>query len=157
ASALNHPQICTIYDVGEHQGQPFIDMEYLEGESLKERIPKGSLTTEEVLDICIQVSTAMEAAHSRGIVHRDIKPANIFITRSGLVKILDFGLAKLAPKDVGMDSATTLASLKTTTGTTVGTVAYMSPEQARAEEVDERTDLFSMGAVLYEMATGQQA
>ena len=157
ASALNHPQICTIYDVGEHQGQPFIVMEYLQGESLKERIPKGPIPTQELVDISLQISGALEAAHARGIVHRDIKPANIFLTTQGQVKILDFGLAKLAPKEAGMDVSTTLGGLKTTAGTAVGTVAYMSPEQARAEDVDPRSDLFSFGVVLYEMATGQQA
>ncbi len=157
ASALNHPQICTIYDVGEHEGQPFIVMEYLEGESLKDRISRGPIPTQELLDISIQISNGLEAAHNRGIIHRDLKPANVFLTSHGQAKILDFGLAKLAPKDAGMDVATTLGALKTAAGTAVGTVAYMSPEQARAEEVDSRTDLFSMGVMLYEMATGQQA
>jgi eukaryotic-like serine/threonine-protein kinase len=156
ASALNHPQICTIYDIGEHNGQPFIVMEYLDGQSLKERIPQSALTTQEVIDISIQISGALEAAHARGIVHRDIKPANIFLTKSGQIKVLDFGLAKLSRNDAGLDASTTMGS-NTAAGTAVGTVAYMSPEQARAEEVDSRSDLFSLGVVLYEMATSQQA
>ncbi|MGE5326638.1 MAG: serine/threonine-protein kinase, partial [Deltaproteobacteria bacterium] len=154
AAALNHPNICTIHEIGEHSGQPFIAMELLEGQTLKHRIGVKPFDTDEVLDLAIQLSDALDAAHAKGIVHRDLKPENLFVTRDGRLKILDFGLAKALGAEVS-PTESTLA--ETAPGAVLGTAGYMAPEQVRGRPADARADLFAFGAVLYEVLTGRRA
>ena len=166
ASWLNHPNICTIYDIGEHNGAPYIVMEMLEGGSLRGRMQQGPMPNDQMLDVGVQIADALDAAHAKGIIHRDIKPGNIYVTERGQAKILDFGLAKLAAERRRMASQPVSATGEplsdvsddslTNAGIIPGTTFYMSPEQARSEELDGRSDIFSLGVVLYEMATGKK-
>lgn len=156
ASALNHPNICTVFETGNWQGHPYLAMELLTGEALDDRLAGGPIPGDQLIEIAIGVSSALEAAHAIGVVHRDIKPANLFLTTSGQVKVLDFGLAKVKPPAVPLgDDAPTAAMFLTRQGTVLGTLAYMSPEQACCEPLDGRADLYSLGVVLYELGTGE--
>src|SRR5215475_6315303 len=158
SSALNHPNILTVYDIGDHDGSPFIVAELLEGEELREQLNGGPLPVRAAIDYAQQIASGLAAAHAKGIVHRDLKPENLFITTEGRVKILDFGLAKLKPPQVGdADSQAPTQRKITDPGTVLGTVGYMAPEQVRGQEADARADIFSFGVILYEMLSGQRA
>src|SRR5512135_746220 len=158
AGQLNHPNILTVFDVGTHEGAPYIVTELLEGETLRERLRQGGLPVRKAVEIATQIAHGLAAAHEKGIIHRDLKPANVFVTRDGHVKILDFGIAKLAAPKSAQDSEETAAVVEATeAGMMLGTVGYASPEQLRGQHVDHRTDIFSLGCVLYEMISGDRA
>jgi len=157
ASSLNHPNICTVHDVGSQEGIEYLVMEYLEGETLASPLLRGALPLHTALKHGVEISDALDTAHRRGIIHRDLKPSNIFLTAHGVAKVLDFGLAKVGEEARPETPTLTSSATLTSPGTTVGTVAYMSPEQARGEDLDVRTDIFSFGTVLYETLTGRMA
>src|SRR6202008_1864871 len=160
ASALNHANICTVHDIGEQDGRPFLAMEFIDGETIRRHVNNKPLPVEEILTLGIQIADALDAAHAEGIIHRDIKPANIFVTKRGQAKVLDFGLAKLVPKGLAgadADSGHEVPGSTSIVGIISGTPSYMSPEQVRGDNLDPRTDIFSLGLLLYEMATGRQA